>query len=266
MKMPNLTDQQIQMFFKEEGTEVLRLLEPLMELSANSSTLVLGYGRVGKAVRSEMLPYFHVCGAYAEHEPVRALIVGGWVGQETTTTYTIARLLARIEATLHLAAGIEVTAYPIANLVAYRAGRPLTDKQEAQGITLWSDSESKHIRILEHELNRYPYDVVILLREKEGAREMEIDLWAESPHQQTLFADALSRYGTAAPGVKWEINPEASGYARSFTPMPESGHQPAEITVALPGALSENEQADAGIGILLTLLHTARQARAAGAI
>jgi hypothetical protein len=67
-----------------------------------------------------MIPYFHVCGTPADKEPIRVLVIGGWVGTEIITPYAIARLLVALESRLRLATGIEITAYPVANLEAHR--------------------------------------------------------------------------------------------------------------------------------------------------
>ncbi len=237
-----------------------------MELSSHSSTLILGYGGGEKATRKELLPYFHVCGAGGGEEPVRALIVGGWTGEETTTTYTIARLLASIEESLRLASGIEVTAYPIANLEARRAGVAVTDEQEKQGVRFWCGSPFRHVKALENELQRYSYDLVIVLREAAATADMEVSVWPDSEVSTTILRDALNRYASAGPAFAWAFDPDQPRFPKVFTPLPEVQKQPAELSIALPGGLDQDEQANQGISILLTLLHAARQAKAEGVL
>ncbi len=266
MRNPNHTDQQIRTFFKEEGAEVTRLLQPLMELSSTSSTLILGYGGGQNATRKEMLPYFHVCGAGVAGEPVRALIIGGWKGNETTSTYTIARLLASIEDSLRLVSGIEVTAYPIANLEARRAGVSLTEAQEKEGVTFWKESAFRHVKVLEHELKRYEYDLIILLREDESATDLNINLWPNTEAASVVLSDTLKRYTASGTPFHWELNPEETPFSRVFTPIPDGVRQPAEVVISLPAKGDQDDQANLGIGVLLTFLHAVRQARAEGVL
>ncbi|HWL52371.1 MAG TPA: hypothetical protein VNQ90_08045 [Chthoniobacteraceae bacterium] len=237
-----------------------------MELSSHSSTLILGYGGGEKATRKELLPYFHVCGAGGGEEPVRALIVGGWSGEETTTTYAIARFLASIEERLRLVSGIEVTAYPIANLEARRAGIAVTPEQEKEGVRFWCDSPFRHVRALENELRRYSYDLVIILREAAPAADMEVNVWPDSEVSASIVRDALNRYASAGTAFSWAFDPENGPFPRIFTPLPESGNQPTEVLIALPGSRDQEEQANQGMGLLLTMLHAARQAKAEGVL
>lgn len=258
------TDLQIKANFESGKQDVESLISPLIELSADSSTLILGYGLAQAGIREEMIPYFHVCGTKAAEAPVHALIVGGWVGTETVTTLSIARLLAAMEARLQLAEGIEVTAYPVANLDAHRAQTYLADKQELPDVRCWDDSPSTHIQVLEKELRRYPYDVVFLLRQNPRAAEPDVEAWLTTDQQKIVVTDALKRHGSAAPNFRWKSNPVRPVYKRTFTPMPESEKQPAEVIIGLPGALSPAEQSSEGIGLIFGVLHAIRQARKEG--
>ena len=131
--MDSTVDTQITDCFKSGRQNVQDLIAPLIELASQSSSLVVGYGTPQAGVRSEMIPYFHVCGTPADKEPIRVLVIGGWVGTEIITPYAIARLLVALESRLRLATGIEITAYPVANLEAHRETVFLTSKQQSDG-------------------------------------------------------------------------------------------------------------------------------------
>lgn len=260
------TDLQIRSHYENGRQDVASLIAPLIELSTDSSTLILGYGLGQDGTREDMIPYFHVCGTKAAESPIRALIVGGWFGTESITTLAIARLLSAMEARLQLAEGIEVTAFPAINLPAHREGVFLTPKQQAEGVRCWEQSSCGHIQVLEKELERYEYDVIFLLRENPRAKTPELEAWLSTDNQKTIIGDALKRYSTADHQFNWRKNPLRPTYARTFTPMPEKEKQPAEIIVALPGALTPAEQSSEGLGLMLSLLHAIRSARQEGVL
>ncbi len=70
------------------------LIAPLAALAQDSASLIVGYAPTASRQREDAIPYFHVCGSYAEKPPIRALIVGGWFGNEVRSPYAIARLIA----------------------------------------------------------------------------------------------------------------------------------------------------------------------------
>lgn len=258
------TDFQIKSQFQSGKQDVESLIAPLIELSQESSTLILGYGMAQAGIRDAMIPYFHVCGTGATEQPIRALIVGGWFGTESVTPLAIARLLSAMESTLQLLEGIEVTAYPVSNLEAHREGVFLTADQQAKGVRCWEESPFSHIQVLEKELRRYEYDVVFLLREHPRAMESDVEAWLSTDEQKTVMGDALKRYALAAPKFRWKANPIRPTYKRAFTPMPDVERQPAEIIIGLPGALTPEEQSSDALGLVLSLLHAARQGRLEG--
>jgi hypothetical protein len=262
--MNPLTDLKIKNSFEAGQQNVESLIAPLIELAAESPTLILGYGLAQAGIREEMIPYFHVCGTRAAETPIRALVVGGWVGTETITPLAIARLLAAMEARLHLAEGIEVTAYPAANLEAHRQNVFLTDRQQLPDVRCWENSPNSHVQVLERELQRYPYDAVFLLRQNPRARDSEVEAWLSTDQQKAVISDTLKRHGETSPKFRWKPNPVRPVYARTFTPMPETEKQPAEIIIGLPGALSPSEQSGEAIALVLGLLHAIRQARQEG--
>lgn len=258
------TDLQIKARYEAGEQDVESLIAPLKELAAESSTLILGYGLGQAGIREEMIPYFHVCGTKSTEKPVRALLVGGWAGTESVTTLSIARLLAAMEARLQLCEGIEVTAFPVANLEAHRQKTYLSDDQTMPDVRCWEESPCSHIQVLEKELGRYAYDVVILLRQNPRSIEPEVEAWLTSDQQKSVISSALKRHESVAPNFRWKPNPVRPTYKRTFTPMPERDRQPAEIIVALPGAMSPAEQSNEALGIILGLLHAVRQARQEG--
>lgn len=260
------TDLEIKKRFESGQPTVESLIAPLIDLATDSSTLILGYGLGQSAIREEMIPYFHICGTRATETPVRALIVGGWVGTETVTPLAIAHLISAMESRLQMAEGIEVTAYPVANLEAYRQNVFLTDRQKLPDVRCWDDSRNSHVLVLENELRRYDYDIVILLRQNPRAQEADLEAWLSSDQQKAAFHETLARYALTAPNFRWKANPVRPVYARTFTPIPESNHQPAEIIIGLPGALSPAEQSSEARGLILSLLHAVRQARQQGAL
>lgn len=262
--MKNPTDFQISERFANGQCDVDDLIAPLVDLTHESSSLVVGYGMPQAGVREKMIPYFHVCGTYTEVEPLRALIVGGWAGTERVTPYAIARLLAAMEARLNLVAGLEVTAYPAANLEAHREGVFLTEKQQLDGVLCWEKSACSHIRVMENELRRYDYDVVFLLRENPKGKKTEVEAWVGQDRHKSVLDDALQRHASAHEDFRWKTNPAKPAYARTFTPIPHSAVQPAEIIIGLPGARDTAERASEALGLMLSLLHAMRQARQEG--
>lgn len=264
--MQNPTDFQISERFANGSCDVETLIAPLVDLTHESSSLVVGYGMPQAGVREKMIPYFHVCGTYTDVEPLRALIVGGWSGTETVTPYAIARLLAAMEARLNLVAGLEITAYPAANLEAQRERVSFTASQEQDGVICWKDSPSSHIRVMENELRRYDYDVVLLLRETPAAAETTVEAWVSQDRQKIILGDALQRHASAHKNFAWSTNPSKPAFPRAFTPIPHAAIQPAEIVIGLPGALEPADRAAEALGLLLSLLHAMRQARQEGVL
>lgn len=264
--MKNPTDFQISERFASGQCDVDDLIAPLVDLTHESSSLVVGYGMPQAGVREKMIPYFHVCGTYTEVEPLRALLVGGWMGTERVTPFAIARLLAAMEARLSLVAGLEVTAYPAANLEAHRAGVSLTENQQQDGVLCWRKSACSHIRVMENELRRYDYDVVILLRENPKGKKMGVEAWVGQERHTAVLEDALQRQAAANAEFRWKIHPAKPAYERSFTPIPNSAVQPAEIIIDLPGARDPSESASEALALMLGLLHALRQARQEGLV
>ncbi|MDD5198902.1 MAG: hypothetical protein PHC88_03795 [Terrimicrobiaceae bacterium] len=263
--MINHTDLLISERFAAGQTAVDDLIAPLVELAMDSASLVVGYGIGQPGDRSQMIPYFHVCGRNADHEPIRALVVAGWVGTEIVSPYALARLIAAMEAQVPLAADTELTAYPIANLAAYREGVFLTPDQPPRTVC-WSESQCNHVRVLENELLRYDYDYVILLRENPRAVAADVEAWLPSREQQVVISAALKRYAAVDEGFKWRVNPGSPIYTRTFTPLPDRNRQPVEITIGLAAAKSPADQANEAISLVLSLLHAAREARREGVL
>ena len=175
--MDYVADSQITDRFNAGRQDVHDLIAPLIELSARSSSLIVGYGAPENGGRSEMIPYFHVCGTPADKQPLRVLVIGGWVGTEVITPYAIARLLVALESRLRLAAGIEITAYPVANLEAHRQTVFLTSKQQSDGVGCWENSKCDHVQVLERELERYSYEAIFLLRQNPRALDADVEAW-----------------------------------------------------------------------------------------
>lgn len=262
--MTSLTDQQICHRFDSGAQDVDSLIAPLIALSQESSSLIVGYGSPQAGVRKNMIPYFHVCGTEPVQIPIRALILGGWVGTESITPYAVARMLAALEARLQLVNGLEVTAYPVINLEAHRAGVFLTEKQQAAGVSCWEESPCSHIKVLESELQRYEYDVIIVLREHVRSHDADVEAWLAEDEQKAVLSDCLKRHATVSPHFRWRINPVRPTYARALTPIPQAARQPAEIVIGLPGALAPQAQAQEALMLALTLCHAARQGREEG--
>lgn len=261
MATQSKTDLEIRARHTESPLDALGLLAPLIEQSEQSSTLILGFSGGQQSARQEMIPYFHVCGPSSGQEPIRALIIGGWVGTESQTSFLVARLVAAIEQELRLVTGIEVTAYPVVNVEAHRAGEEQTAKQQIEGTDLWKDSASTHIRVLERELQRYNYDVVILLRENSETDNLKAEVWPGTPGQSVVLQDSLARFSQREDGFSYQASPEHPTFSRTLTPLPGDGHQPAELVVSLGTASSDHDQTDLGIELLLSILHSFRQAR-----
>lgn len=239
-------------------------MNPLIELSMESPSLILGYGGKQPLQRSEMVPYFHVCGRTGLHETLRVLIVGGWLGHEINSTWVITSFLTQMEQRMRLLAGIEITAYPIINRPALREGSSLTSEQKRESTRLWQDSPIAHVDILEQEMWRYDYDLAILVRESTLAHGFTADVWPAGDGVESVISDSMKRYASADPEFSWSIRPSNPRFARSLTPVPDRSSQPSEIALSVPGAQDAKTQANDGTALLLTVLHAARQARAEG--
>jgi hypothetical protein len=262
--MENLVDSQITDRFKSGRQDVHHLIAPLIELASRSCSLIVGYGAPQSGLRSEAIPYFHVCGTPTDKEPLRVLVIGGWVGTEIITPYAIARLLAALESRLRLATGIEITAYPVVNLEAHRETVFLTTTQRIDGMCCWENSQCSHVQVLERELERYAYDAIFLLRQNPRALDADVEAWLAEEEQKIILADALKRYATTSPLFQWRANPVRPTYSRTFTPIPNRERQPAEIIIGLPGALTAEQQAQESMALILSLSHAMRQAHSEG--
>ncbi len=262
--MNTFTDDQIKKQFEAGRQDVNSLIAPLIALCEESSTLILGYGLAQAGIREAMIPYFHVCGTKASGTPIRALIIGGWFGTENVTPLAIARLISAMEARMQLSEGIEVTAYPVSNLEAHREGEFLTATQQSEGARCWENSPVSHVRVLEKELRRYDYDLVFLLRQNPRAMESEVEAWLSTDDQKTVIGDVLKRYALAAPKFRWKANPIRPTYARDV--HADSGCRPAARGNhhRLPAALTPAEQSSDALGLILSILHAARQGRLEG--
>lgn len=262
--METLTDRKISNHYESGKQDLESLIAPLIELSEESSSLVVGYGLGQSASREQMIPYFHVCGSYTDQAPVRVLLIGGWAGTESVTPYVAARVVAALESKLRLVAGIEITAYPVANLDAHRTGEYVTRDQQNDSAKCWEDSSLNHIKVLENELKRYDFDLVIVLRENLRAHEAQVEAWLVEDEQKSVLSAALDNLASVGHSFAWKPNPVRPVYPRSFTPIPNADRQPAEIIIGLPGARDTYDQSQEGLGLILSLAHAVRQARNEG--
>lgn len=262
--MESTTELLIANRFEGGATEVDELLAPLAELAQDSSSLIVGYVPTASRRREDALPYFHVCGASANVEPVRALVVGGWFGNEKRSPYAIARLIAAMERRASLAAGLEVTAFPVANREANRANEFLTPGQTLGDVRCWNESPLEYVQIIERELQRYAYDLVIFLREHPRTMETDVEAWfAEETHKDILGA-ALAQHARSDAGLRCKVNPSTPEYRRTFTPIPGRPRQPSEVTIGLSAAKTSGEQSNDFSGLAFALLHALREARTEG--
>lgn len=260
MNTYEITYQQLKDRFEQSGKDVQGFVAPLIALCDDSSTLIVGYSGGEIKIREDLIPYFHLVGHRLGQEPLRALLIGSWVGGESPTSLAVARLVAALEGRVTLAQGMEVTAYPVANLAAYREGKAEKDPGK-----LWQDSELAHVPIFEREVQRYSYDLILNFHVDPKASDLVVEGWAEGDVRSKVFSDPLSRFGDVAPAFKWTLNPEKAQFARVFTPVPgRKNDQPVEVAIGLPGKLSTDEQTAAALKISLSLLHQFRQARVEG--
>lgn len=264
--MESTTELLIANRFEGGATEVDELLAPLAELAQDSSSLIVGYVPTASRRREDALPYFHVCGASADVEPVRVLVVGGWFGHEKRSPYAIARLIAAMERRAALATGLEVTAFPVANREANRAQEFLTADQSLEAVKCWDESAPEYVRLIERELHRYVYDLVIFVREHPRIYETDVEAWfVEDAHKQIL-GEALTTHARSDDGLRVKINPSAPDYRRTFTPIPNARRQPSEVIVGLSAAKSSNDQSNDFSGLAFVLMHALREARTAGRV
>ncbi|MEX1118831.1 MAG: hypothetical protein WEB60_08560 [Terrimicrobiaceae bacterium] len=226
---------------------------PLVELTEDSSTLVVGYGLGQAGVRDEMIPYFHILGPDANEDPVRLLIVGGWLGSDTAIPLAVARFIAAIESCQDLIQGLEITAYPVSNVEAYREGVFLTGKQQIEGVKCWSGSTCSHVKVIENEMTRYNYDAVILLAESTRGGGLAVDAWDGGGTHLAPLKTIFESLSGESPELHWGIDPATPAFARTFTPIPENLHQPKEILISFPPHASAVQGSDVALDLLLKI-------------
>lgn len=234
------------------------LTRPLVELTEDSSTLVVGYGLGQAGVRDEMIPYFHIIGPGADEKPVRLLVIGGWLGTDSVTPLAVARFIAAIESSQSLIQGLEITAYPVANVEAYREGVFLTGKQQIEGVRCWSDSTCSYVKVIENELTRYDYDAVILLRESSRTKGVEIEAWEGRGVQVTTLKTLFGNLVSEPRKIRWEIEPEKPAFERTFTPLPGNTNQPTEIVIGFPEEPVGVPGSDMALDLLLKVIAALR--------
>lgn len=247
----------------QSGKPILEeLTRPLVELTEDSSTLVVGYGLGQSGVRAEMIPYFHIIGPDVKEKPVRVLVIGGWLGTDAATPLAVARFIAAIESSQSLIQGLEITAYPVANVEAYREGVFLTGKQQIEGVKCWSNSTCSHLKVIENELTRYDYDAVILLRESSRTKGIEVEAWEGRGVQvaklKTLFGNLVSEPRK----IHWEIEPEKPAFERTFTPIPGNPNHPTEIVIGFPEEPAGVAGSDSALDLLLKVIAALRKSPA----
>ena len=243
----------------------LDILIPIIELSEQSSTLVLGDAESATTPRGGIIPCFHVCGENSGKDPLRALIIGGWLGSERVAVYSISSMLGSIQNRLRIVAGMEVTAYPALNVDAIRAGKALAVGQTPEDLQLWKASRLHHILALERELQRRTYHLIVVLRENPHNSGFHVTLWPNGEESEAVLCDSLRRLQTHAGDalLKWTVDPSTSGVSRSLTPVPSDG-QPTEVVVEIPTTGDARQAKEQTLGLVLTLLHAARQGRMEG--
>jgi len=234
------------------------LTRPLVELTEDSSTLVVGYGLGQAGVRDEMIPYFHIIGPDANEDPVRLLVIGGWLGSDSATPLAVARFIAAIESSQDLIQGLEITAYPVSNFEAYQEGVFLTGKQQMEGVKCWSGSTCSHVKVMENELTRYNYDAVILLWESTRAKGVEVDAWDGVGTHIATLKTLFGNLSAETPELHWEIDPDKPAFARTFTPLPENPNQPTEILIGFAEESSAVQGSDTALGLLLKVIAALR--------
>jgi hypothetical protein len=242
------------------------LFYPLSELSQQSGTLLQGYApsQSGWNRREDMIPYYHVLGRNEGVALLRSLILGGWFGSDRISFYALTKLIATLEGRFQLVDGIEATIYPMLNLEALRKKAKLTKNQSADHGKFWHESNISHVRVVERELSRYDYDLVIHLREVALSTSFSAAIWSSQQQQQNVLSEALARYSQHDKSFQWYVNQDSPRLTRKLTPIPDKPHQPAEIAVEVPGTLNPEAAAEEITALILTLLHASRQARTEG--
>ncbi len=256
--MPGTTEMLIANRFEGGATIIDDLIAPLAEIATDSASLIIGYVPTASRRREDALPYFHVCGSSADRPPVRVLVVGGWFGNEERSPYAIARLIAALEQKPDLAAGFEVTAFPVANLEAHRSRTFLTRGQSLTASRCWEETAPEYVRLLERELQRYDYDLVIFVREHPRMHETDIEAWLTEDADKHTLGRALTEHAAQQPGLRLRVNPSTPDYRRTFTPVPGERRQPAEILVGLSATKSAGEQTQDFASIVFALLAARR--------
>lgn len=248
--------------FASKDANGLDILLPIIELSAQSSTLVLGDGECATTPRGGMIPCFHVCGENSGKDPLRALIIGGWLGSERLAVYSISSMLGSIQNRLRIVAGMEVTAYPALNVDAIRAGEVLAADQKLEDLQLWKTSRCVHIQVLERELQHTTYHLILVMRENPDISGFHVTLWPNGDGAEAVLCDSLRRLQTHAGDdlLEWAVNPSTPKISRALTPVP-SDNQPTEVVVEIPTTGDARQAKEQTLGLVLTLLHAARQGR-----
>ncbi|MCS7008429.1 MAG: hypothetical protein N2035_02785 [Chthoniobacterales bacterium] len=261
MSDASLAAEQLRRIFQSARADHRHLMQPLLDLSEESEHLVVGYAapHTGWNRGEDLIPYYHVLGKPGPTRSMRALLTAGWFGNEESASYTLFRLVAALEEKFQLVDGIEATVYPIVNLDAREAMVVLTPEQRQNELSLWHNSLLRHIQVIEKELLRNTYDIVFRLEEDTKAEEFSALVWPASPNHHRILLNALQKYQTTSPGFEWKIEDFNTPNDGRLTPIPQTSAQPSEILLLLPGQLLAEQQAEEGIGLILSLLHTFRE-------
>ena len=256
-----LAREQLRLRYESNPWNLAGLVEPLADLSEDSPALILGYGAAQPVSRENLIPYFHIVGPTRSHQRIHALIIGGWFGNDHATGFVIADFIVALAHKLELLNEIELTVFPIINVDAFNQQVSLTESQQLEGVHLWEKSDVPHVQLLEREIYRYPYDLVVTLRSTDQAQGIIPQVWPATPEIGQVFSKILGWNPEPSSGVIAGTPAPHSSLERIFTPTPEQAPQPSEVILGLPSQLPIAEQSRQATGILLPLLHALRQTR-----
>lgn len=254
-----LAREQLRRRYESNPWNLAGIIEPLADLSEDSPALILGYGAAQPVSREDLIPYFHLVGPTRSRQRIHALIIGGWLGNDHATGFVIADFIVALAQKLELLNEIELTAFPIINVDAFNQQLFLTERQQLEGVRFWEKSDIPHVQLLEREIYRYPYDLVVTLRSTDQAEGIIPQVWPATPEIGQVFSKILGWNPDPTTGITPGAPTGSYSLGRIFTPTPAHAPQPSEVVLGLPGQMPVAEQSQLAIGVLLPLLHALRQ-------
>ena len=145
------------------------------------------------------------------------------MGTEIVTPYAIACLLVALESRLRLAAGIEITAYPVANLEAHRETVFLPRRSKSMACAAGKIHNAATFGCLSGNSSATLTTQFSSLRQNPRALDADVEAWLAEEAQKIVLSDALKALCFREPSLPMEGEPGPSDLQPHFHPDPQLG-------------------------------------------